>query len=90
VRIDRGMAWYEARSRCIACADQQKCRSWLARSRTGKSYSPPEFCPNAAFFRLARQANCDRHMEESHEPVPAELEAPLAARLAQARGQNTT
>jgi hypothetical protein len=89
-RIDRGIARYEARSRCIGCADDQKCRSWLAHTSGAKANTPPEFCPNAAFFRLAGQINSDRELEESHEPVPAELEAPLAVRLAHAYGQNRT
>lgn len=48
-RVDRGMAWYEARTRCIACRTERECRSWLERSP--ESAGEPDFCPNAEFFR---------------------------------------
>lgn len=49
VRIDQGMAWYGARAKCIDCAQERECRSWLENSDgTGTS---PDFCPNAQFFR---------------------------------------
>ena len=31
-RLDRGMAWYEARTKCIACCNERQCRAWLERS----------------------------------------------------------
>ncbi len=49
--IDRGMAWYEARTRCIACCSERECRDWLARSEAETSSEAPEFCHNADFFR---------------------------------------
>ena len=38
-RVDRGMAWYEARTRCIGCSSERQCRDWLARGgwRTERS-----------------------------------------------------
>ena len=50
-RVDRGMALYEARTRCIACCNERQCRDWLARSEPVASSEPPEFCHNAEFFR---------------------------------------
>ncbi len=57
VRIDQGMGWYDARTRCIDCVAEQHCRKWL--ESADATVEPPEFCPNARFFRqcLSRQAN---------------------------------
>jgi hypothetical protein len=49
-RLDRGMAWYEARTRCIGCCNERQCRDWLERE-DDSSREPPEFCCNAEFFR---------------------------------------
>ena len=54
VRADRGMAWYEARSRCIGCIREQNCRTWQLGSETAAA--APEFCPNAHFFRRCKNA----------------------------------
>jgi Family of unknown function (DUF6455) len=89
-RMDRGMAWYEARSRCIACPDDQKCRAWLAGLAGTKASLPPTFYSNAAFFRLARQPADDQQMENRHDPSPAALEGALYARDAQSRGRKRT
>jgi hypothetical protein len=59
-RIDRGSAWYEARSRCIACTRDTGCRRWLSGLQGEISSSPPAFCANADFFRLARQSTDKR------------------------------
>jgi hypothetical protein len=56
-RLDKGMALYEARSRCIACCSEQKCREWLERTPTGAASEPPEMCHNAEFFRSCKQAS---------------------------------
>ena len=50
-RVNKGMAWYEARTKCIACCSERQCRDWLARSEVQAFSDPPEFCQNAAFFR---------------------------------------
>jgi hypothetical protein len=48
-RADRGMAFYEARTRCLACRSEHRCREWL---QSSEPLTPcPDFCPNAAFFR---------------------------------------
>ena len=85
-RLDRGMAFYEVRSRCIDCADDRKCRAWLASLPDGKAVRPPAFCRNTDFFRLATQSLADQEMEYRHEPGPAALEATVAARNAQPCG----
>jgi hypothetical protein len=77
-RIDRGMAWYEARSRCIACHNDRICRSWLAATDGGQVWDTPLFCPNRAFFELAKQPT--KPLEDCHDPEPAGLEATLEAR----------
>lgn len=55
VRLDRGMAWYEARSKCIACDHERQCRLWLERNDLAPE-SPPQ-CPNADFFRRCAGAH---------------------------------
>ena len=54
MRKEGGAAWYEARTRCLACVAADHCRSWLADG----SASPdcPVFCPNAAFFQSCRDS----------------------------------
>jgi uncharacterized protein DUF6455 len=47
-RIDRGAAFYAARTKCIDCPSGGSCRCWLASSDA--SPGPPDFCPIAAFF----------------------------------------
>ncbi len=49
VRVDRGMAWYEARTRCIECTKAPVCQRWL--EGVDSAAAPSEFCPNATFFR---------------------------------------
>jgi hypothetical protein len=63
-RIDRGTAFYEARTRCIACTADQSCRAWLAELEGRKAPAPPAFCANAEFFRIAREpADCQQAEE---------------------------
>ena len=49
VRTDQGMAWYDARTKCIDCLQEHPCRRWL--ENTDATATPPDFCPNAHFFR---------------------------------------
>lgn len=51
LRRENGMAWYEARSRCIECPHDRRCRSWLATHSEGEV---PAFCPNAEFLRACK------------------------------------
>jgi hypothetical protein len=53
-RVDKGMAWYEARTKCIACCSERQCHDWLARPEAQASSEAPEFCHNAEFFRYCR------------------------------------
>ena len=48
-RLDRGMTWYAARTRCVECNHSRECRAWVNGSAPGTS--PPGFCPNAALFQ---------------------------------------
>jgi hypothetical protein len=53
-RVDRGLGFYEARSRCIACSHERECREALQDPTTG----PAPFCPNAQFLSTcARKSN---------------------------------
>ena len=54
-RLDKGMAWYEARTRCIACAYDRVCRQWIEAEHGAPAVEPPEYCANRAFFRRAGQ-----------------------------------
>ena len=44
-RIDGGLAWYAARTKCIFCRHEAECRSWI-----GDPDAMPAFCPNVKFF----------------------------------------
>jgi hypothetical protein len=50
VRLDKGMVWYEARLRCIACIHDDRCHDWIAERLGQTSLAPPAFCPNAELF----------------------------------------
>jgi hypothetical protein len=54
-RLDRGAAWYEARTRCIACCCERQCLNWLEHSQAQAPAEPPEFCHNTEFFRSCRR-----------------------------------
>jgi hypothetical protein len=69
-RIDRGMAWYEARSRCIACCRETACRQWLETARAPAA--PPDFCANAGLFRSILDRDPARDAAPGGEP-PAHL-----------------
>ena len=53
-RVDKSMAWYDARTKCIACCSERQCRNWLASSMAAAFSESPEFCHNAEFFRGCR------------------------------------
>ncbi len=46
---DGGLAWYEARTKCIFCPNAQRCCDWLEDSEPLPG--PAEFCPNTEFFQ---------------------------------------
>jgi hypothetical protein len=47
--VDGGLAWHEARTKCIFCSKVKRCHVWLEGSQP--SPSPEAFCPNTQFFR---------------------------------------
>jgi len=49
VRLDSGQTFVRARARCRDCLRESECRKWLDRPQG--SPLPPDFCPNADFFR---------------------------------------
>jgi hypothetical protein len=52
-RLDKREAWYEARSNCISCCHECKCRNWLESEGLPV---PPDFCPNVEFFQRCTEA----------------------------------
>jgi hypothetical protein len=50
-RIDGGLALFEACTKCRYCLHEEACRLWLA---LDELRPPPDFCPNAGFFRSCR------------------------------------
>jgi hypothetical protein len=64
VRVDKGAAWYEARTNCISCCHECECRNWLECS-DGLAV-PPDFCPNAAFFRRCTEADVGGQLGPRH------------------------
>lgn len=53
-RVDRGVARYEARTKCISCRNDRLCLAWVGRSEGKAPLNPPGFCQNADFFRRCR------------------------------------
>ena len=48
-RVDGGLAWLEACTKCIFCHRVEECRNWLEGSET--RVTPRDFCGNSEFFR---------------------------------------
>ena len=46
--VDGGLAWLEARTKCIFCRHVGECCGWLAGYDTRTT--PADFCPNTEFF----------------------------------------
>jgi hypothetical protein len=42
-RLEKGMAWYEARCQCIACHSERQCQEWLKRAPAEPPDGPPDF-----------------------------------------------
>ena len=53
-RVDGGLAWLEARTKCIYCHHVGKCWNWLEGADTRTP--PADFCRNTQFFR-----SCTEH-----------------------------
>lgn len=47
-RLDGGLAWLEAGTKCTFCRHAATCRNWLAGSETRTT--PANFCRNWEFF----------------------------------------
>jgi hypothetical protein len=69
-RADRGMAFYAARTRCLACSRERQCRDWVARAAHAPS-APPAFCDNAEFFRRLQSPLRDPGTVPETSPHPA-------------------
>ncbi len=67
VRIDKGNAWYEARTKCVSCWHEYECRNWLEGSEVLQG--PTDFCPNVAFFQ--RCARTSAHAQSAAPRVAA-------------------
>ena len=50
--VDGGLAFLEASTKCRLCQHEGVCILWLERAEGLKS--PPDFCPNARFFKACR------------------------------------
>ena len=66
-REEAGMAWYEARTKCIGCCSGALCRAWLARARWPAQ--PPAFCHNADFLRRCSEPPGSRPQRRGTSPV---------------------
>jgi hypothetical protein len=65
-RDSGGAAWYEARSKCIACCSGKQCRDWLANlPDDGPPVEPPAFCHNADFLRRCRKQRAGQRPDRS-------------------------
>ena len=66
-RVDGGLAWLEARTKCIFCRHVGECCSWLEGYNTRTT--PADFCPNISFFE-----SCTEHSSAGADvSVDAEL-----------------
>jgi hypothetical protein len=57
-RVDGGMAWSEARTKCIFCRRESQCAHWLEGPEGGGD--PRQFCPNVEFFRQCAASKGDQ------------------------------
>jgi len=51
-RVDGGLAFFEASTKCRLCRHEASCVLWLEAAEGLES--PPDFCPNAGFFKKCR------------------------------------
>ena len=56
IRADNGQAFFEARTKCRVCPHERDCRNWWLESCETLRL-PPNFCPNANFFRACKREN---------------------------------
>jgi len=50
--VDGGLAFLEASTKCRLCKHEDACVLWLEAAEGPET--PPDFCPNARFFRKCR------------------------------------
>jgi Family of unknown function (DUF6455) len=53
--IDGGLAFHIAETKCRFCLQEAACRLWLDSDEGPRV--PPDFCPNAGFFRLCQMSD---------------------------------
>ena len=66
-RVDKGQAWYEARTNCISCRHECECRNWLECSEALPM--PPNFCPNVEFFHRCKEAGVRDQQDGCYCPI---------------------
>ena len=66
MRMDGGLAFLEAQSKCRFCGNEDSCQDWLDSGEQARRN--PEFCPNAKFFEALKHA--DQHGGK-HKSEPA-------------------
>ena len=72
-RVDGGLAWLEARTKCIFCRHVGTCCNWLEGSDTRTT--PEDFCPNSKFFRaLAEHSSAGADVSAEGELMPLRLQ----------------
>jgi Family of unknown function (DUF6455) len=57
IRRDSATSWFQARTRCIECANVDECRRWLASPNCDEADQAPEFCPNRLLFNTSRDSD---------------------------------
>ena len=71
--VDGGLAWLEARTKCIFCRNVAECCSWLADYDTHST--PADFCPNTKFFEsCVEHASSGADVSDSAELMPWRLQ----------------
>ena len=58
----RGL-WYEARLRCIGCAEGRRCAQFLASARSAGQCDVPSFCANRIFFTEQKSNRAPRRVK---------------------------
>jgi hypothetical protein len=67
IRADNGQAFFEARAKCRVCLHERDCRNWWLESCEALR-QPPNFCPNANFFRACKRENYPLSREPPNGP----------------------
>jgi hypothetical protein len=55
MRVDGGLAFLEAKTKCLFCANEDSCQHWLDADE--QTRGTPEFCPNASFLNGLKRAD---------------------------------